>query len=237
MPVAVDEAKTVFRVDITDLGWDDELWRDDRGSQPLLHRIRHADHARSCRRRRGRPFPSCAPTGSHSSPRSRRSTTTSLACRKTRRSWSASSASTRRQSPGASCRTRRLPAVGRLPQQPHDRAAFALDRRLLGIVRFRRQQGAAELLPLPARAAERLRRFLHRLRLRARRRRDHLQPAERPAGLLPDRRARQPPGQGADQHRAGPLAARPGGDQRHLLHELPRQGHAAERRPGPRLCA
>jgi hypothetical protein len=27
VPVAVDEAKTVFRVDITDLGWDDELWR------------------------------------------------------------------------------------------------------------------------------------------------------------------------------------------------------------------
>ena len=27
VPVAIDEAKTVFRVDITDLGWDDDLWR------------------------------------------------------------------------------------------------------------------------------------------------------------------------------------------------------------------
>ena len=36
VPVAVDKDKTVFRVDITDLGWDDELWRDIEEANPYF---------------------------------------------------------------------------------------------------------------------------------------------------------------------------------------------------------
>jgi hypothetical protein len=36
VPVAVDEAKTVFRVDITDLGWDAELWRQIEEADPYF---------------------------------------------------------------------------------------------------------------------------------------------------------------------------------------------------------
>ena len=72
--------------------------------------------------------PSCAPTGSPSSPRSRRSTTTSSACRNTPE-LERKLGIDRRRTDGLPCRPRRLPAVGRLPQQPHDRAPFALDRR------------------------------------------------------------------------------------------------------------
>ena len=36
VPVAVDEEKTVFRVDITDLGWDAELWRDIEEANPYF---------------------------------------------------------------------------------------------------------------------------------------------------------------------------------------------------------
>ena len=208
-----------------------------RRGQPLLHRIRHADHA--------------IPAGGdadHSSVRARRlvhlrGVAAATLPRHTRPSGqhAGSGAQARdrygRQPPGAPGSARRVPAIRRFPQQPHDRASLALDRRLLGIVRFFGKQGAAELLPFPAWAAKRVRRLFHRFRLRARRRRDHLQPAERPAGLLPDRRARKPHRQGADQYRAGPGEARPGCDQRHLLHELPRQGHAAEGGSGPRLCA
>lgn len=36
VPVAVDEEKTVFRVDITDLGWDAELWREIEEANPYF---------------------------------------------------------------------------------------------------------------------------------------------------------------------------------------------------------
>ncbi len=72
----------------------------------------------------------------------------------------------------------------------------AIARRLLEELRLQAQRGNRQPVPPPARPDVH-RQPVHRPGLRARRRRDHLQPAQRPAGLLPDRRQGQ-----ADRRRA-----------------------------------
>ena len=71
-------------------------------------------------------------------------------------------------------------------------------------------------------------------RLPARRRRDHLQPAQRPASLHAGRRQGPAHRQGADRNRQRPEPARPGGGQRPVVHVVSLPRHDRQGGPGPR---